>query len=233
MAVEQFVVGVQSGEFGTVVGRLPISGRAYDQTDQFLARPFGIVDEVMGQPVHQFGMSGRRAPDAEILRRSDETVTEQVSPDLIDGYPRGDGVGGIDQPSGKIEPVDRPFRVSWLEGMKQAETAFSNFMDGLLEFSTTKDVRLARAAFSLSNYSDVGGRWLGGFFTKVVQLFADLGRHGVRLGEMFGQQLALVILALGRLHQKRLTNVFGGDVGGMFPRYGHDAKPSDDVPGAV
>ena len=185
------------------------------------------------QPVQKQRMGRWFTPDAKILGRAHEPVTEKMGPDLIDGYPRSDGVGGIDQPTGQVEPVSRALLVSWLEGMEQAEAAFADLMQRLFEFSSSEDVSFSGVVLSLGDYPDIGRRWFGGFFAEVVQLFAELCRFGVCFGEVVREQLALGSVSLGSVEEESLTHVFGYDVAGLLARDRHDAKPADDVSGAV
>ena len=169
----------------------------------------------------------------EIFRGPNEPVTEKMGPDLIDGYPRSDGVGGIDQPTGKVEPVSRALLVSWLEGMEQAEATFADLMQRLFEFSSSEDVSFSGVVLSLGNYPDIGRRWFGGFFAEVVQLFAELCRFGVGFGEVVIQGFALGTVSHGSVDEEGLTDIFGNDVARLVARDRHDAEPAYDVSGAV
>src|ERR1043166_6639518 len=67
------------------LGALLIGGRAHDKPVHFLDAPT-VFDEVMGQPVEQFGMSWPLPHLAEIVGRGDEALAEMPLPDAIDHH---------------------------------------------------------------------------------------------------------------------------------------------------
>ena len=91
--MKQFVVGVQFGELRAMSRGLTVGGGMDDELDQLLARPLGIVDEVMRQPVHQGRMGGRFPAYPEILYGAHKPVAKKMNPYLIYCHAWGDGIG--------------------------------------------------------------------------------------------------------------------------------------------
>ena len=70
----------------------------HDLFNKMLGAPV-VIDEVAAEPVEELGMGGEVALQAEVFRRADEAISEELLPDTIDVN------AGRERVIGKSEPL--------------------------------------------------------------------------------------------------------------------------------
>src|SRR5207245_800761 len=84
-----------AGQFGSrAAGRLPIGRRGDEESMQRLEAP-AAADELVSQPVEQFGMAGGITEPAQVAGRGDEAAAKMLLPDAVDDHPRREGMIGL------------------------------------------------------------------------------------------------------------------------------------------
>ena len=120
--------------------RLPV-GRAQDQT---ALKAFGIPSfvAVLGREViEQWTMDRILALDPKVLGGLDETDTEKMLPDAVDGHACRQRVFGCDEPLGKAEPISGSvLRKFWQKG----GSIKGDGITGFEVFAPFENVRLTR-----------------------------------------------------------------------------------------
>ena len=62
---------------------MPVGRGESDLSDEVLGAPV-VIDEVAAEPVEEFGVGWEVALQAEVFRRADEAISEELLPDAID-----------------------------------------------------------------------------------------------------------------------------------------------------
>ena len=195
------VVGVHFLESGHARGILAIRRAGHDQLVQRLERLTAIA-ELGGQPVEQFRMRRQPAHAPEIIRRLDQTSTEVILPDSIDGRTPGQRIvasrqplreGGAALAFGVIRREFKPRRQSG----QTIQGARPDFLPRLLNAATIQHINGSRLAAlgpraCKRTRPGVNRRHVG---CARCRQFAQFGLHGSQIAFHLGQR---VLVADGR-----------------------------------
>ena len=141
--------------------RLPVSRRGHDELVQPLQLP-AVLDEVVRQPVQQFGMRRTLAHRAEVRRRADQAMTEMMKPDAVHQHTRHQRIRPCRQPSriGQPSSAGRKRRVFlWQDGLlsgrhEHAQAAGRDRLLRLPRIAAMKEMRHRNLVRRLREHAD-------------------------------------------------------------------------------
>ena len=184
---QETILGIGGYAFRSRFARLAIGSGKNNAADEMFCRPT-VVHEVTRQCIEQFGVSRRRAADAEVARCIDQTFTKEMVPDAIHPHASGERVFAVGDVVGKFEPTAAMLERFWfVVGRKRREESSLGVRTAVARAATQENVRIVR--FS-------GVRHFG--WPIIVRLFFATGEDAVQsivVGR--GNRVVLVVVAAG------------------------------------
>ena len=136
-----------------ITGEL-VRAREDDFANEFFCGP-AVGDETLCEEIQQFGMCGRFAGGAEVVRGADESGAEEPEPDAVDVDAGGEWILRVGNPGGEFETatlIGIEGRCGGHVGRGDGEKAARGFVAELVDAAAKMDAGVIDGSFLLHRH---------------------------------------------------------------------------------